>query len=352
MRMQFSLPRLAVFGLLPAIAVLAFGCGMMEVGEPSLKSQAVTEENSAQLAIQARQELSYDEYRLLQDYVRRVHPDLSAERLPVGLSIATMIESQRDFEGAQARQAETSPAAAASPTEQVSAVPPRAQAQPTQRPAPTTPPAATAAAPSVTEQAPAPAVDAPLAAQPETTASTTLPPPLAPTTALLPAGTPLNIRLAETISSKRNQPGDAFEATLEDDLVVDGRRLAPAGSRIVGRISDVEASGRVRGRARMSISLARIHVGDETYSLPTNTLNFEAEGTAGDDAKKIGIASGIGAVIGAIAGGGKGAAIGGAIGAGAGTGTVLATTGDEVEFRVEQLFSFRTSREVEMPIPR
>ena len=347
MRMQFSLPRLAVFGLLPAIAVLASGCGMMEVGEPSLKSQAVTEENSAQLATQARQELSYDEYRLLQDYVRRVHPDLPAERLPVGLSIATMIESQRDFEGAQARQAQTSPAAETVPTEQASAAPPRAQAQPTQRPAPSTPPTAAAPAPAAAVDAPA---ATPLAAQQETARPEPEPP--APTAVVVPAGTSLNVRLAETISTKRNQAGDSFEATLDDDLVVDERRLAPAGSRIVGRISDAEASGRVRGRARMSISLARIHVGDETYSLPTNTLNFEAEGTAGDDAKKIGIASGIGAVIGAIAGGGKGAAIGGAIGAGAGTGTVLATTGDEVEFRVEQLFSFRTSREVEMPIPR
>jgi len=317
---------------------------MMEVGGPSITSQTVTEENSAQLATQARQELSYDEFRLLQDYVRRVHPDLPAERLPVGLSIATMIDSQRDFEGAQTRQAQTSPAEDTPPTAQASAAPPRAQAQPTQRPAPSTPPAAAVAAP-VAEPAPAPAAT-PLAAEQEATPQE----PPAPTAVVVPAGTSLNVRLAEAISTKRNQAGDSFEATLDDDLVVDGRRLAPAGSRIIGRISDAEASGRVRGRARMSISLTRIHVGDETYSLPTNTLNFEAEGTAGDDAKKIGIASGIGAVIGAIAGGGKGAAIGGAIGAGAGTGTVMATTGDEVEFRVEQLFSFRTSREVEMPI--
>jgi hypothetical protein len=341
---QISLPRVGFFSLVLATVLAATGCGGLEVGTPSVKNQTVTEENSTQLATQARQELSYDEYRLLQNYTQRVHPDLPGDRLPVGLSIATMIDSQRDFEGAESRRAATSPEA----TPEETPPPARAAPQPSerpqaQRPAPSSPPPAAdqAAAPPATESAAA--QPAPPVADPE---------PPAPTTAVLPSGTSFNVRLAETISSKRNQPGDAFEATLEDDLVVDGRLLAPVGSRIAGRISDVEASGRVRGRARMSISLARINVGGETYSLPTNTLHFEADGTVGDDAKKIGIASGIGAVIGAIVGGGKGAAIGGAIGAGAGTGTVLATSGDEVEFRVEQLFNFRTDRDVEMPILR
>jgi hypothetical protein len=91
-------------------------------------------------------------------------------------------------------------------------------------------------------------------------------------------------------------------------------------------------------------------VGPELYGIRTNTLAFEAQGTGKKDATKVGIGTGIGAVIGAIAGGGRGAAIGGVIGAGAGTGVVLATSGTEVEFGVEQLFSFQFDQDVEMKV--
>jgi outer membrane lipoprotein SlyB len=100
----------------------------------------------------------------------------------------------------------------------------------------------------------------------------------------------------------------------------------------------------------MALRLEKITVGEESYSIKSNTLRFEAEGTGKRDAKRIGIASGAGAVIGAIAGGGRGAAIGAAIGAGAGTGVTVATPGDEVEFRTEQMFQFTLERGVEMKI--
>jgi outer membrane lipoprotein SlyB len=100
------------------------------------------------------------------------------------------------------------------------------------------------------------------------------------------------------------------------------------------------------------MDLQKIVVGDEEYSLESNVLSYEAEGSVREDAKKVGIGAGIGALIGAIAGGKKGAAVGTAVGAGAGTGAVLATSGDEVEFEVEQLFTFALERDVEMKIVR
>ena len=100
----------------------------------------------------------------------------------------------------------------------------------------------------------------------------------------------------------------------------------------------------------MALRLEKITVGEESYPIRSNTLRFEAEGTEKRDAKRIGIATGAGAVLGAIAGGGKGAAIGAVIGAGTGTGVTMATPGDEVEFRTEQMFQFELVRSVEMKI--
>lgn len=356
---------LAIFLFAGLLVLSGSGCSALQQAglggakdETTILEETVTAENAAQLAERARQELSYDEYRLVLAYAKRVHPHLPEGSLPVGISLRTMLESQRDFESAAARQAASgsaeAPAAPSAPAAPASPVPaaspaPRSQARseapPAVVPAPSAPAASQAAA-----QPPAPAPDPvvpPSAAQPAAPAA-----PPVPATKVVKSGTNLEVRLTQSVSSKRNQDGDAFRAELAEDLVVDGSVIAREGTVVVGRLSNVKASGKVEGRATMALSLTAIELGDEAYDIRSNRLDFEARGTGKDDAKKIGIATGIGAAIGAIAGGGKGAAIGGAIGAGAGTGAVLATSGDEVEFGVEQLFSFRLARDVELPIVR
>lgn len=169
-------------------------------------------------------------------------------------------------------------------------------------------------------------------------------------TAVVPEGTVLQIRLAETLSSERNSSGERFRALLDEDLRVDGQLVAHEGTTIVGRLLDVEGSGRVRGRARMSLALIELRVGEQIYPIETNRITVEAEGTEGRDAKTIGGGAGLGAIIGAITGGRKGAAIGAVIGAGAGTGAVLVTKGREVEFEPEQKFAFRLMDPLEVEL--
>jgi len=155
-----------------------------------------------------------------------------------------------------------------------------------------------------------------------------------------PSGTRFEVRLADPIDSSRNKSGDVFRATLEQDLLADGKVIIPKGSIVTGSMSNIKPSGRVEGRATLSVTLTKVAIGDASYAIQTNTLSFEAESTRKEDATKVGIGAGIGAIIGAIAGGGKGAAIGAAVGGGAGTATVLATKGREVKFQPEERFSF------------
>ncbi len=270
-------------------------------GAGGIRNEVVTAENSSELAGQIKKELTYEEVELLNGYVERLFPDLPEGELPSGRTIGEMIEAQREF---------LTPSAQADD---------RPQVEPD---------------PRYSEPAAAP------------------PPPPAPTTVEVPAGTTLQVRLAQPLSSKTSQSGQTFETILENDLVVDGQLVAPEGSRVMGKVIDAKASGKVKGRAQMSISLSQFLVDPDSYDLDTDTLSFEAESTAKKDAGRIGIGAGAGAIIGAIAGGGKGAAIGGAIGAGAGTGVTLATSGKEVEFPVEQLFEFRLANSVEMEILR
>jgi len=164
----------------------------------------------------------------------------------------------------------------------------------------------------------------------------------------IPAGTEIQARLQDPLDSSVNQSGDTFRAILDRDIIVNGNIVASRGSTLEGRLSNVSRSGRVEGRATMSLRLVSLNVGGQSYPLQTQVLAFEAESTAKKDATKVGIGAGIGAVIGAIAGGGKGAAIGAAVGGGAGGATVLATRGKEVKFEVEQEFIFRLAEDVDI----
>ena len=176
------------------------------------------------------------------------------------------------------------------------------------------------------------------------------PPPRRPVYATISPGTSLEVRLSQALSSGRNKTGDRFEATLDDALESGGRVVVPRGATVVGRITEVESSGRVSGRAKMSLVLEAIRVGGEGHPIQTNTLNLEAQASKGSDAKKIGAGAGIGAIIGAIAGGGKGAAIGAAIGGGAGTAAVVATKGKELELEPEQRMLFRLESDLRVQV--
>lgn len=237
--------------------------------------------------------------------------------------------------------------------------------RPAARPAPvttarrdTTRPAPAASAPAPT---PAPVATAPAPQRPEATQSAQTParaearrpdnapwardlPPAPPNKVTIPAGTILAVRLVETLSTDRNSAGDAFHATLDQPLQVDGFVIAERGARIDGKVAATDPGGRVKGRASLELELTRITLSDgQRIELNTNSYQQLAATSTRQDAAKVAAAAGIGAAIGAIAGGGKGAAIGAASGGAAGAGGVLLTRGGPAVLPSESRVSFRLS---------
>jgi hypothetical protein len=146
----------------------------------------------------------------------------------------------------------------------------------------------------------------------------------------LPAGTSLRLDLQSAVASDTSSVEDAVRASLREAVTVDGLEVLPAGTELVGAVTDVERSGRVKGRARVAYRFTSLdHAGDR-YDIVTATIAHEAEATKSEDATKIAIGAGAGAALGALLGGGDGAAKGAAIGGAGGTGAVLATRGKEV----------------------
>jgi hypothetical protein len=151
----------------------------------------------------------------------------------------------------------------------------------------------------------------------------------------VPTGTAIELALDTAVSSDKSQGEDTVRAHVTKPVVVDGMTVIPAGAQAVGTVVEAKPSGRVKGRASVTLNFNRITVANTPYTIHTARVMREAAESKGEDsAKKIGIGAGAGAVIGAIAGGKKGAAIGAGVGAGAGTGVVLATAGKEISLGV------------------
>jgi len=168
------------------------------------------------------------------------------------------------------------------------------------------------------------------------------PEPRVPRTVTIPAGSLISVRLDESLSSERNQPGDSFRAVLDQPIAIDGLVVAEKGARIQGRIVEAERAGRVKGLSRHAFELTQPSTSDgQRVKIQTETFSKQGESSKGSDATKIGAAAAIGAAIGAIAGGGKGAAIGAGAGGAAGTGGVMATRGKEAQLAIETRLSFR-----------
>jgi hypothetical protein len=185
-------------------------------------------------------------------------------------------------------------------------------------------------------------------AQPNPPAAPAAPPePRQPHHVTIPAGTTITIRLADSLSSKKNQPGDVFSGTLDQPLVVDGFAIAERGARVQGKLADVEQAGHLKGASQLSLQLTKVHTSDgQDIAISTEKFTKDVSTPHKEDAKKVGIGAVLGTAIGAIAGGGKGAAIGAGAGAAAGGGAAAATRGKPVELPVETRLTFR----IEQPV--
>src|SRR5512135_911389 len=68
-------------------------------------------------------------------------------------------------------------------------------------------------------------------------------------------GTPIKIRTEAELSTKSTKTGDSFAATLAEPIVIEGKVVAPRGSRVEGRVVNSDPGGRVKGVATISVRL-------------------------------------------------------------------------------------------------
>ncbi len=175
--------------------------------------------------------------------------------------------------------------------EKPSAMPPsRWQMAQVQAPPPPVyhPPAVVVEKPAAPVVAPVPASTHP-PAEPRTVALDPAPPPPEARethSVIIRPGTVLSVRLGETLAGDRNQPGDAFPATLDQPLVADGWVIAERGARIEGKVVDVD-------RSYLRIELVKVTTSDnQRVQIRTEPYEKQRGSSTGRQAATVGVGSG------------------------------------------------------------
>jgi hypothetical protein len=167
---------------------------------------------------------------------------------------------------------------------------------------------------------------------------------------MLPERTAIQVTLDQSLSSKQNNPGDHFAATVSEPVVLDDKTVIPQGAHAEGLVVEARHSGRLMGRARLQLALETVEVNGQNYQVRTSPRL-----KVGGDHKKrnwawIGGGAGGGVLIGALAGGGTGALIGGPIGAGAGTTVAFLTGKKDIKLRAETPLRFELAEPVTIKV--
>lgn len=159
----------------------------------------------------------------------------------------------------------------------------------------------------------------------------------------VPSGTQVSVRMIDNINSNQTDVGRRYRASLDQDLVVDGRVVAPRGADATVEVVRVEQGRAISGREEIALALTEINANGRRLTPVTQNAEISSSSRGSENVKVIGGTAALGAIIGAIAGGGRGAAIGAAAGGATGAG-VQAIRGQKIEVPSETQLLFTLSQ--------
>ncbi len=167
----------------------------------------------------------------------------------------------------------------------------------------------------------------------------------------VPSGTTVMLRWSETLSSRANSVGDDFRTTVDQDVRIGDDIAIPAGSVVIGRVTEAHQPQKVGGRARLSLEFTSIELPSD-QSAPIDAV-FAASGKS-QNLKDAGIIAGStvgGAILGEAVHEGEGGVLGGILG---GVGGAIAASRNKakpVEIPAGTVMAIELVRPVTLEVP-
>jgi hypothetical protein len=189
-------------------------------------------------------------------------------------------------------------------------------------------------------------------AVPSAPASPNRPPaaaPAKPTKTTVLAGTPIAVRMVDSLDTGKTQTGALFTATLDSNLEANGIVVARKGATVHGKVTKSSNARRLTGKSELQLELTNIVINGAAQPISTSGFQQKGKSEGAQTAKKTLGGAGLGAAIGAIAGdAGKGAAIG----ATAGLGMALVKKGEPIRVPSETLLEFSLKQPATLPVSK
>ena len=154
-------------------------------------------------------------------------------------------------------------------------------------------------------------------------------------------GTSIYVRMIDSISSDQNQTGQTFRGSLDRPVRIGRRTILPDGADAYVKLLSARSAG--QGRSELKLMLERIEVGDQSYTVASNLVEFRGRTEGEKPGRSARLGALFGGRVGALFGRGKEADIDASPGAGTGLATSAAKEGAEVRLRSGSLVHFQLS---------
>src|SRR6184192_4797380 len=133
------------------------------------------------------------------------------------------------------------------------------------------------------------------------------PKPAAPTTLTAAAGTRVPLAVSESISTRQAKAGDAFTATVAQDVKdAAGHVVIPAGSAVQGTIVAAEPAPNPNASGRLELAVQTVTVRGASYAMDATVESkdtvMQGRGVTKGDAAKVGGGAIAGALVGKLLG--------------------------------------------------
>ncbi len=155
--------------------------------------------------------------------------------------------------------------------------------------------------------------------------------PAPPAPLMLATGTHVPLAVGDTITTRSAKAGDAFTATVSQDVKdATGRVVIPAGATVSGTITAADPAPNPNSAGKLELAVTSVSVRGTSYPIDASVVAMDTvmkgRGVTKADAAKVAGGAVAGAIVGKIIGkNSKGAVIGGAAGAAAGAAAARAS---------------------------